>query len=340
MSDGLVSVSEDSRPRRGDFIADNYVVGFGFVLIILSIFAGRGFWSSWFTQVDSILTSIGLLLGAVVAVVRSKSDAPPRAAHGLPWLLFAVGMLTLFLAVVLGRPKLGAISLGFAVAGVMCRMLRSGTAFHALSLGLVPAIPVFLDTILQRGGWELVERFSGTICCSIADTLGFVFFRRGDQVEFSHGVGDRFSFVGGFDSGLAFLGMGFFFVYSFKRTVLQSILTLGMTVFTWAVVRASAWVAFAWLAARTDSWAEWSVGTELLLLLIGGIQIGLWDQFFGALLDPIPQGYVSKDLPLGALLWNLVVSLPSVGLPVEHRNRFINEPMRTKRRPPASLKKK
>ena len=297
------------------------------ILLLLSFAIGWRFWTSWFSQTDSLVCSMCIGLGFVVAVSRGLFFDPVYRRTITPWVFFSLAFLVLFYAMVAGRVKLSGISAGLAVAGWLSRWLRGESLAQSLSLGFAFMVPSVVDACEERGAFEFIESAVLTLTSGVSEALSQFHIQRDGIIEFGHGVADRFSSVGRWDSILPFVGISFFCIYLFRRTLIPSLLTISMAFFVWMAIRASAWVTFAWYAEQYGSWHEWTLTTEIILFSIGAILIVLLDQFFGSLLAPIPAEFVNEDLPLVAYLWNWFSQLPSLKLsaPSRAKEKFDDE---------------
>ncbi|MCU0718194.1 MAG: hypothetical protein MUC83_00705 [Pirellula sp.] len=289
------------------------------LLLILSFAIGWRFWAGWLSQTDSLVCTICLGLGFVIAVARGLFYEPVYHRNITPWVFFSLAFLVLFFAMVAGRPKLTGISAGLAIAGWLSRWLKGDNAAQSLSLGFAFMVPSVVDACKERGAFEFIESAVLTLTSGLSEALSQFHIQRDGIIEFGHGVADRFSSVGRWDSILPFVGISFFCIYLFRRTLIPSLLTVSMAFFVWMAIRSSAWVTFAWYAEQYGAWHEWTMTTEIVLFLMGAVLIVLLDQFFASLLAPIPAEFVNEDLPLIAYLWNWFVLLPSLKFTVPSR---------------------
>lgn len=304
-ADSKVSAKEESLLA---FLVDVAAI----LLLILSFTVGWRFWVSWFSQTDSLVCSICLGLGFVIAVVRGLFFEPVYHRSFTPWVLFSLAFLVLFYSMVAGRPKLTGISAGLAIAGWLSRWLRGENVAQSLCLGFAFMVPSVVDACEERGAFQFIESAVLNLTSGLSEATSQFHIQRDGSIEFGHGAADRFSSVGRWDSILPFVGISFFCIYLFRRTLIPSLLTVSMAFFVWMAIRSSAWVTFAWYAEQYGSWHEWTMTTEIVLFLMGAFFIVLLDQFFASLLAPIPAEFVNEDLPLIAYLWNWFVLLPSL----------------------------
>jgi hypothetical protein len=289
------------------------------VLLILSFAIGWRFWAGWLSQTDSLVCTICLGVGFAIAVVRGLFFDPVYRRTWTPWMFFGIAFVVLFYAMVAGRAKLSGISAGLAVAGWLSRWLKGESAAQSLSLGFAFMVPSVVDACEERGAFQFIESAVLKLTSGLSEAMNQFHIQRDGIIEFGHGVADRFSSVGRWDSILPFVGISFLCIYLFRRTLIPSLLTVSMAFFVWMAIRASAWVTFAWYAEQYNVWHEWTIATEIVLFMIGAVLIVLLDQFFASLLAPIPPEFVNEDLPLIAYLWNWFVLLPSLKFTVPSR---------------------
>ncbi len=181
-------------------------------------------------------------------------------------------------------------------------------------------VPSIVDACEQRGGFEFIESCALNLTSGLAEANSQFHIQRDGAIEFGHGVADRFSSVGRWDSILPFVGISFFCIYVFRRNLIPSVLIIVSAFLVWMAIRATAWVAFSWYAERNEVWPEWGMGMQLFLFALGAVMIVLLDQFFAALFEPIPAEFINEDLPLAATVWNGMVSLPSLCFKIPQRS--------------------
>lgn len=282
------------------------------MLLVASLAIGYRFWGRWFSETDSIVCSICILFGFGFAVIRGLMFEPVHERRITPWVFLAIAFLLLFYALVSGRIKLTGVSAGLAAAGWLTSRLRGESIAQSLSLGLGLMVPSVVNAFEDRGAFEFVEGAVLNLTSGLSEAMTQFHIQRGDIIEFGHGVADRFSSVGRWDSILPFVGISFFCIFVFRRALVCSLITLSMAFLVWMAVRATAWVAFAWYAEQNGEWITWSLGIEISLFVIGAVLIVLLDQFFAVLFSPIPSEFINEDMPLVSYLWNWVVLLPSL----------------------------
>lgn len=282
------------------------------VLLVGSFLIGFRFWESWFSETDSIVCTICIVSGVVMAVLRGLTFEPAHKRQIIPWIFFSIAFAVLFFALVTGRIKLTGISAGVAIMGWLARWLRGDGIAQVMSLGMAFMVPSFVDALEQRGAFEFVEGAVLSLTSGLSESTTQFHILRDGVIEYGHGSADRFSSVGRWDSILPFVGIAFFCIYTFRRAFIAATLTLSSAFLVWMAVRATAWVGFAWYAERYDIWPEWTLGIEIFLFLTGASLILCLDQFFASLLAPIPAEFINEDVPLIAYVWNWLVLLPAL----------------------------
>lgn len=292
------------------------------ILIALCLVLGLSFWRDWLSSIDRVVCTGCVMLGLLVALARSRwksSETPGRWA--VPILFWSIAGLVILFALATMRLKLCGIALGFAVAGWCSCRIRGESVAHALTLGMAFMIPSLVDACKDRGAFEWAESIAIQITSGLADALSQSNLRVDNTIMFGHGIADRFSCEGNWDSIVTFMGISFFCIYVFRRRLLNSVITLALAFVVWMAVRGAAWVTLSLIASQPGGeWIEWSVGLEILLFVIGAILIFSVDQFFGALLEPIPDEFINPDFPLAALCWNWIVGLPNLSASVPVRD--------------------
>lgn len=318
MSDDALSKSTMAYPGENRTIGYS-IQGSAVLLFVVSVLVGWGFWMNWFSKTDSLVCSICLALGFGIAFARGIMMEPLHKRVFAPSVFLGIAFLVLFYSVVSGRPKLSCIAAGFSVAGWLAYILRSESVFQALSLGVAFMVPSIVDACEQRGAFEFIENRALGLTSGLAEANSQFHIQREGTIEFGHGVADRFSSVGRWDSILPFVGISFFCIYVFRRNLIPSVLIIVSAFLIWMAIRSTAWVGFSWYAERNEVWPDWGLGTEMFLFAIGAIMIVCLDQFFGAIFEPIPNEFVNEDFPLAATVWNWLVCLPSINLKIPHR---------------------
>jgi len=292
-------------------------------LLIAAFFVGIDFWKEWFSSTDRIICSVCVGLGLMVALFRSNWQGElSRVRVAFAMILFVAAAATLATSFSLGRLKLSGIACGLILAAWCSLRVRGESLQHALSLGLVFAIPTAIDACAARGAFDWLESVSISVTSGLADAAEQSHVREGDRLLFGLGVADQFSCLGEWDSVVSFFGIAVFCVLSFRRNLLAGAITLVMSAVVWIAVRGSAWVAIAWLGNVNQVWYDWSPGLVILLFAIGAILLISIDQFFSTLLEPIPFEFINTDFPLFAFLWNWICGLPKLTVSVPQREDF------------------
>lgn len=291
----------------------HYLVDITAVAMLIGAFAvGFRFWESWFAETDSVVCTICIAFGVLLALLRGLTLEPIHKRQIVPWGCFVLAFMVLFFAVVAGRSKLTGIAVGLVMMGWLAHRLRGEGITQAISLGIAFMVPSFVNAFEDRGAFEIVEDAVLNLTSGLSESMTQFHILRGDVIEYGHGVANRFSSVGRWDSILPFVGIAFFCIYAFQRAFVSSLLTLSMAFLVWMAVRASAWVSFAWYAEAYGVWPEWTLGVEVFLFCTGAVLILCLDQFFASLLAPIPAEFINEDVPLVAYVWNWFVLLPSL----------------------------
>jgi hypothetical protein len=304
---GSGNQTRTARPTGLGIVADLVAA----VLMVITIFMGLGFWREWFSQTDSIVCSVCLALGVTVAFVRGIVLEPVHYRRVIPWICFGLAVLVLAYAFLGGRPKLCGIASGLIAAGWFSHRLKGESFAQAFVLGFAFMIPSVVDACDQRGAFDFIESCALSLTSGLAEATNQFHMKRENSIEFYHGVADRFSSVGRWDSILTFVGISSLCIYWFRRSLVTAALTCSMAFLVWMGVRAVAWVVFAWYAEKYMEWPEWTLSTEIMLFCIGAVLIVMLDQFFAMMLAPIPDEFLNEDTPLAPMLWNLFVNLPS-----------------------------
>jgi hypothetical protein len=301
-----ISQSTIDQSRSPGFVVDIVVLG------CFALLVGGSFWKNWFSETDSLVCSVCLAIGLIVALIRGIAFEPIYRRPIAPWVFYGCAMIVVAYALVAARPKLSGIAAGLIAAGWFSHRLRGESLSQAVCLGFAFMIPSVVDACDQRGAFDFVERCAVNLTSGLAEAANQFHVQSETSIEFGHGIADRFSSVGRWDSILTFVGISFLCIYIFRRPLLPAVLTCSMAFFVWMAVRAAAWVTFSWYAERNTMWPEWTLTIEIVLFGIGAVLILMLDQFFATLLAPIPDEYINEDLPLVAMCWNWMVSLPSL----------------------------
>jgi hypothetical protein len=281
-------------------------------LMLLSLLIGIGFWRDWFSTVDRFVCTICVFSGLAIALVRCfwDSDQPARRAGPIFFWSFAGAILAI--SAVTGRPKLAGIAMGMAAIGWFCHQIRGESHSNAIALGLAFMIPSLVDACKDRGAFDATESVAVDVTSGLADALLQSHQRVGNTIQFGHGVADKFSCEGNWDSIVTFMGISMFCIYAYRRNFLSGLITFSLAFFVWIALRGTAWVTLSTMATYQEEWVAWSVGLEIFLFLVGAAFIVSLDQFFAMLLQPIPPEFINPDFPLVATCWNWIVGLPKL----------------------------
>ena len=293
-----------------------------------ALVAGLGFWQEWFSSIDRVICTVCVSIGLVVAFCRSNWRGELSNAR----LFFGIALFCVAAAIVgasygLGRPRLTGIACGFILAAWCSLRVLGESVQHSLSLGMVFAIPSFVDAFADRGGFLWLESVSISVTGGLADAIDVSSVREGQKLLFATGVADRFSCVGAWDSVLSFFSIAICCVLCFRRNLVAGIITAVFSAITWIALRGAAWVMLVWLGETDGIWREWSTGLEVCLFLFGAILVVSVDQFFSALLEPIPLEFNNLDFQLFTFLWNWFCGLPKLTLSLPQRDDAFSREM-------------
>ena len=294
-----------------------------FTLAFLSVgvLVGLDFWIDWFSSLDRVICSLCVIAGLFVAFFRSEwSGAPSHARIAFAGILCCLAGILICTSFFLDRPKLSGIACGLILAA-WCSMKILGESYQqSIALGLVFAIPSAIDAFAARGAFGWLESIAISVTSGLADAAEQSHVREGDSLIFGLGVADKFSCLGKWDSVVSFFGISVFCALAFRRNLVAGTIAVALSAIVWIAVRGSAWVALAWLGNRNGIWYEWSSGLEIGLFLFGALLAVSIDQFFSALLEPIPLEFINKDFPLFAFVWNWLCGLPTLTVTVPQRD--------------------
>ncbi|MCU0717654.1 MAG: hypothetical protein MUD03_16155 [Pirellula sp.] len=291
-----------------------------FTLMFLSFVIGLGFWRDWFSSVDRLVCTVFVFLGLAIALYRCfwGSDQPARRVGPIAFWSFAAVILVF--STVSGRPKLAGIAMGMAAIGWFCHQIRGESHSNAIALGLAFMIPSLVDACKDRGAFDATESVAVDVTSGLADALLQSHLRVGNTIQFGHGVADKFSCEGNWDSIVTFMGISMFCIYAYRRNLINGLITFSLSFIVWMGLRGAAWVTLSTMATFQEEWVAWTVGLEIFLFIIGAIFIVSLDQFFAMLLQPIPAEFINPDFPLVATCWNWIVGLPKLTTAVPVRD--------------------
>lgn len=281
-------------------------------LMFLSLVIGLGFWRDWFSSVDRLVCTVFVFLGLAIALYRCfwGSDQPPRRVG--PIAFWSLAAVILLFSTVSGRPKLAGIAMGMAAIGWFCHQIRGESHSNAIALGLAFMVPSLVDACKARGAFDATESIAVDVTSGLADALLQSHLRVGNTIQFGHGVADKFSCEGNWDSIVTFMGISMFCIYAYRRNLVSGLITFSLAFVVWIALRGAAWVTLSTMATYQEEWVAWSVGLEVFLFVIGAIFIVSLDQFFAMLLQPIPPEFINPDFPLVTSCWNWIVGLPKL----------------------------
>ncbi len=294
---------------------------FAISLLAIAVFVGLDFWIDWFSSVDRVICSVCVLAGLFVAFFRSDwKGEPSQARLAFAGILCCLAVIIVCTSFFLGRPKLSGIACGLILAA-WCSLRILGESYqHSLALGLVFAIPSAIDAFAARGAFSWLESVAISVTSGLADAAEQSHVREGDNLIFGLGVADKFSCLGKWDSVVSFLGISVFCVLAFRRNLVAGTIAVALSALVWIAMRGTAWVILAWLGNQNGIWYEWSPGFEIGLFLFGAMLVVSIDQFFSALLEPIPFEFINTDFPLFAFIWNWLCGLPTLTVTVPQRD--------------------
>ena len=298
------------------------------LLCVAALVAGLGFWQEWFSSIDRGICTVCVSVGLIVAFCRSEwrgECSNRRLVFGIA--LFGVAAVIIGASVGLGRPRLTGIACGFILAAWCSLRILGESVQHSLSLGMVFAIPAFVDAFADRGGFHWLESVAISVTCGLADAVEVSSVREGHKLLFASGIADRFSCVDAWDSVLSFFSIAIFCILCFRRNLVAGMITVVFSAITWIAVRGVAWVMLVWLGESDGIWREWSTGLEVGLFLFGAVLVISVDQFFSALLEPIPFEFSNTDFPLFTYLWNWICGLPKLSLSLPQRDDTFSKEM-------------
>lgn len=296
------------------------------VLLAAAVFVGLDFWRDWFSYVDRVICSVCLLLGLIVAFSRSTWQGEPTWSRIIfAGLLFCLAAIVIGSSYYLARPKLSGIACGLILAA-WCSIRILGESYqHSLSLGLGFFIPSGIDALAAGGAFHWLESIAISVTSGLADAAEQANVREGEKLIFGLGVADQFSCLGKWDSVLSLFGIALFCILTFRRNFLPGVLAIAMSALVWIAVRGSAWAVFIWLGNRNGIWYDWTFGLEIGLFVLGAMLVVSIDQFFSALLEPIPDEFINLDFPLFAMVWNWLCGLPKLTVTVPQREEFAQD---------------
>ena len=178
------------------------------LLLVAAIVAGLEFWKEWFSSVDRGICTICVMVGLVVAFCRSEwhgDMSNARLIFGIA--LFCIAVVTLGASYGLGRPRLAGIACGLILSAWCTLRILGESIQQSLSLGLVFAIPSFVDSFADRGGFAWLESVAISVTSGLADAVELSHVREGQKLIFGMGIADRFSCVDNWDSVLSFFSI-------------------------------------------------------------------------------------------------------------------------------------
>ncbi|HUP82383.1 MAG TPA: hypothetical protein VM260_27765 [Pirellula sp.] len=290
-----------------------WIEAWAVAMLLAALMVGLDFWRDWFSSVDRVICSICVLVGLIVAFIRSAWQGEQSTGRFvIAAFLFSLAVVTIGMSFSFGRPKLSGIACGLILAAWCSLRILGENVQHSMMLGSVFAIPSAVDAMDARGTFKWLESVAINVTSGLADAAEQAHVREGTRLIFGLGVADRFSCVGKWDSVVSFLGIGVFCVLAFRRNLLSGLVAISMAAIVWISVRASAWVVLAWMGIRNGIWYEWSFGFEVGIFLLGAFLVISIDQLFSAMLEPIPMEFINTDFPLFAFLWNWLSGLPTL----------------------------
>jgi len=296
------------------------------VLLAAAVFVGLDFWEDWFSSVDQVICSVCLLIGLMVAIGRSTwQGEQTRSRIFFAGLLFCLAAIVIGSSYYLARPQLSGIACGLILAAWCSVRILGESVQHSLSLGLAFFIPSSINALAALGAFHWLESIAISVTSGLADAAEQTNVREGEKLIFGLGVVDQFSCLGKWDSVLSLFGIAMFCILSFRRNFLPGVITIAMSVLVWIAVQGSAWVVLISLGNRNGIWYDWTFGLELGLFLLGAMLVVSIDQFFSALLEPIPFEFINLDFPLFAMVWNWLCGLPKLTVTVPQREEFAQD---------------
>ncbi len=297
-----------------------WVDTFAILLCVAAVIAGLGFWKEWFSSIDRVICTVCASIGVIVAFCRSEwrgECSKARICFGI--LLFLIAAVVIGASYGLGRPKLAGVACGFTLAAWCSLRILGERVQHSLAMGLVFAIPALVDAFADRGGFLWFSSVALQVTSGLADSVDLSSVRDGQKLIFGTGTAEHFSCIDAWDSVLSFFSIAICCILCFRRNLVAGVITAVFSAIAWIALRGTAWVAIVWLGEANGTWYEWSAGLEVGLFLFGAMLIISLDQFFSALLKPIPLEFNNSDFPLFTFLWNWFCGLPKLTLSLPQR---------------------
>ena len=329
VSDTTLDLDEPNNPTNdmSTFSRHGWIEILSATLLIGAVMVGLDFWREWFSSVDRVICSVCVFFGLIVSFFRStwEGEQFSRPRFAFAALLWFLAVVAIWMSFSLGRPKLSGIACGLVLAAWCSMRITGENIQQSLLLGLVFTIPSAIDAFAARGVFGWLESVAITVTSGLADAAELSHVQEDGSLIFGLGVADRFSCVGKWDSVVSFFGIAVFCVLAFRRNLLAGLIAIAMSAIVWIAVRASAWVGLAWLGNQNGIWHEWSFGLEVGLFLLGATLVVSLDQFFSALLEPIPFEFINTDFPLFAFIWNWFCGLPKLMVTVPQRESDFGE---------------
>lgn len=303
-----------------------WVEALSVALLVPAVYGGMDFWRDWFISLDRVICSVFVFFGLIVGLIRSDwvgERSLSRFVLSLSFFLTAASFI--LLSQYLGRPWLSCIACGVVLAGWCSYRILGESVYHSASLGLIFAIPSFIDVLAAQGTFDWLETQSVSFASGLADAVELSHAREGSKLMFGLGTADQFACLGKWDSVVSFFGIAVFCVLAFRRNLICGALTISLSGIVWIAVQGTAWVTLAWLANKNGVWYEWTPELEIGLFLIAMVLVVSVDQFFSALFEPIPFEFINADFPLFAYLWNWMCGLPKLTLSIPVRDDEFTE---------------
>lgn len=320
------SASAPESQRRNANREGSFHVWFGlaaFMLGCMAVVSGLNFWSNLFSTVDRVICFAFVSMGLAIALARSNwRGHKTRFRTGFATLLFALTALLICSSVALSNPLWSGIACSTLLAGWCMARIRGDSFWHPLFLGLALLVPLAIEVMANRGLFAWLESTTIATTSLLADAAGQAHATSDQTILFRRGIADHFSTIGKWDSAVSLLGVSFFCILAFRRSLLASCITIGFSCIVWMTVRSGGWVTLSTLANRNETWYAWSYGMECGLFLIGVMLIVSLDQFFANIFHPIPFEHFNPDSPLCAFCWNWLCGLPNLVLRVPAANKI------------------
>jgi len=195
-----------------------------------------------------------VILGLSVALARSKWRGKQNQFRvSFATLLCAITVILLSLTIAFSNTYWSGIAISTLFAGWCMVRIKGDSCWQSLFLGLAISVPLRIDVLEYRGIFDTLESTTIAATSLLANAAGQPNVTSDRTILFQYGTADDFAAIGVWDSAVCLIGVVLYCVLVFRRKLLPSCITIGLSAIVWIAVRSIGWVTLVCLANRNET---------------------------------------------------------------------------------------